>query len=452
MEKPRVIYEFGPYRLDVANYRLFRRTQEINLGPKAFDFLVVLLRHAGQTLTKAELLATVWKDAIVEENNLSVCVTKLRKVLGQEYVETVAGRGYRFAGEVKIESAPAGFRHTGEAVPPNGALPPGDLRYVTRGTDDEFGAAIQRRDSLVLVKGARQVGKSSLLARALQKARESGCAVTQIDLQGFSSDLFLTLEKLLLALGAEIAHQLHLDPPHRNWDSSLGPSVNLGRYLEREVFTKTETALVCGLDEVDRLLSYPYANDVFGLFRSWHNGRALDPAGPWSQFTLAMALATEPHLFIKDMNQSPFNIGTRLTLHDFDSSQAMELNRAYDSVLPDADLERYFTRLGGHPYLLHWALYAKAHQNLGLEELEAQAERNEGSFGEHLGRMFGLLQQDAALGEAVRTVLQGKPSLDLSDFYRLRSAGILMGDWPEVAKLRCELYASYLGKRLLRPS
>ena len=55
------------------------------------------------------------------------------------------------------------------------------------------------------------------------------------------------------------------------------------------------------MDEVDRLFAYPFASEVFGLFRSWHNERALRPYAPWRQLTLAIAYATEAHLFISEL-------------------------------------------------------------------------------------------------------------------------------------------------------
>lgn len=446
------IYEFGPFRLDAENFRLLRGSHQIKVEPRVYDFLLVLVEHAPQTATKEELLTAVWKDANVEESNLAVCVTKLRRALGPEYIETVDRRGYRLTAEVKSISGQVHIEADAEPGPPNGALIPGDPRYVIRPTDEEFCSAVQRRDSIVVVKGARQVGKSSLLARALQQARGYGYAVVQIDLQRFSLDIFLTLEKLLFSLANEITDQLNLEPPRQSWESDLGPSVNMGRFLERRILEKTNTTVVCGLDELDRLLDRPYANDFFGLVRSWHNARALAPGSPWSHFTLAMALATEPHLFIKDLNQSPFNVGTRLTLNDFDYGQVEELNctyeRIYGSSLDTGKLTHYFDILGGHPYLLQSALYAKVCKHLSLEELEQQAEHNQGPFGEHLNRMFRLLKQDTALWEGTRSVLEGKPSMDLVVFHRLRSAGVLIGNSPQDARLRCELYARYLRKRL----
>ncbi len=127
------------------------------------------------------------------------------------------------------------------------------------------------------------------------------------DLQHPSGEAFASVETLLLALGERIAAQLDLKTkPHEVWSSLLGASTNFENYLRREVLGRVSGPLLWGLDEIDRLFGFDYAGEVFGLFRSWHNLRALEPAGPWRRMTLAMAYATEAHLFITDLNQSPF--------------------------------------------------------------------------------------------------------------------------------------------------
>src|SRR5207244_2395389 len=127
------------------------------------------------------------------------------------------------------------------------------------------------------------------------------------------------------------------------WQAERGWNVNLERFLRREVLGRIGAPVVWALDEVDRLFGHPFTTEVFGLFRSWHNARSLDPAGPWRQLTLAIAYATEAHLFITDLNQSPFNVGTRLTLEDFVLGEVAELNRRYDSPLADdAAIRRFF--------------------------------------------------------------------------------------------------------------
>src|SRR5262249_14686710 len=184
--------------------------------------------------------------------------------------------------------------------------------YIVRSTDNEFKSAIARHDSIVLVKGARQVGKTSLLARGLEQAREEGAKVVLTDFQTLNSSHLESAEKLFFALAELIAQHLDLEvAPQSFWDSQRGPNMNFGRYLRREVLGKISSHIVWGLDEVDRLFSCSFGSEVFGLFRSWHNARSLDPKGPWKRLTLAIAYATEAHLFITDMNQSPFNVGAK---------------------------------------------------------------------------------------------------------------------------------------------
>jgi DNA-binding winged helix-turn-helix (wHTH) protein/Flp pilus assembly protein TadD len=96
------VYEFGPFRLVESEWQLLRRGQHVPLRPKVFQLLVAFVREAGHALTKEELLARVWPDTFVEDHNLAVHISELRKALGREhsYVETVACRGYRFVAKV----------------------------------------------------------------------------------------------------------------------------------------------------------------------------------------------------------------------------------------------------------------------------------------------------------------------------------------------------------------
>lgn len=322
--------------------------------------------------------------------------------------------------------------------------------YITRRTDEKFQAAIAKRDSIVLVKGARQIGKTSLLARGLQQARQAGGSVVLTDFQHLTATAFESVEKLLLILAEMIADQLDLQVlPHQVWSNFLSPSTNFERFLRREVLAKTSTPIVWALDEVDRLFNFSYASEIFGLFRSWHNLRALEPDGPWPRMTLALAYATEAHLFITDLNQSPFNVGTRLTLEDFSLAQITELNLRYGHPLhSEKEVQRFYQLVGGHPYLAQRGLYEIAQRELSLSALEAQADSDEGLFGDHLRRMLVSLQKDAALCEALCNLLEGQAELPLASFYRLRSAGVLVGDSVPEARPRCELYARYLRGRL----
>jgi hypothetical protein len=338
-----------------------------------------------------------------------------------------------------------------QTEPPGGAVPLDSKFYLVRPTDEQFLTAIQRHDSIVLVKGARQMGKTSLLARGLQLARQEGAKVIITDFQKLNASNLENIESLFMTLGEFIADQLDLDVyPDQVWKPRRAPSINFERYVRREVLEKISEPLVWGLDEVDRLFTCPYASEVFGLFRTWHNERAVDPNAPWGRLTLAIVYATEAHLFITDQNQSPFNVGTRLELKDFNIEQVAELNRRHDSPLKDSpEVERFFKLLGGHPYLVRRGLHEMVINNIAFTTFEAIAGSDEGPFGDHLRRILVLLARDPALSDAVRDILRGQPCPNNESFYRLRSAGVMAGESAQDVRPRCHLYDTYLKRHLL---
>jgi TolB-like protein/DNA-binding winged helix-turn-helix (wHTH) protein/Flp pilus assembly protein TadD len=104
MEKE--IYEFGPFLLDPTERTLSCDGAIVSLTPKAFETLLCLVRNQGRVLTKDELLKQIWPDTFVEEVNLAVNISAIRKALGENpqdcrFISTVPGRGYRFVGEVR---------------------------------------------------------------------------------------------------------------------------------------------------------------------------------------------------------------------------------------------------------------------------------------------------------------------------------------------------------------
>jgi predicted ATPase/DNA-binding winged helix-turn-helix (wHTH) protein len=97
---------FGRFALEPAQRRLLADGKPVPLGARAFDLLVVLVARAGQLVSKNELLTLVWSGLVVEENNLQVQISALRKLLGPNALSTIPGRGYRF--ELPVESVTGG--------------------------------------------------------------------------------------------------------------------------------------------------------------------------------------------------------------------------------------------------------------------------------------------------------------------------------------------------------
>ena len=103
----RTVYEFGDFILEGGRRRLLRRGSKdaLALTGKAFDTLLYLVEHRGETLDKDTLLRVIWPGVIVEENSLTQSISMLRQALGEvpgenRYIATVPRKGYRFVAEV----------------------------------------------------------------------------------------------------------------------------------------------------------------------------------------------------------------------------------------------------------------------------------------------------------------------------------------------------------------
>ena len=106
------VFEFRGYRLDPARRSLeTAEGQPVALRPRAFDVLHLLVRHAGEPVTKAQILAEVWSNSVVEDNTLNQVVSTLRQILGDDrrnpsFIATVTGRGYQFVAPVHVTAEP----------------------------------------------------------------------------------------------------------------------------------------------------------------------------------------------------------------------------------------------------------------------------------------------------------------------------------------------------------
>ena len=118
-----VLFEFENFRLDPANRLFTCEGKEILLPGRVFDALLLFVRKPGALITKEEMLTTVWHDSFVEESNLTVAISTLRRALNEDpqdrrYIQTVARRGYRFVAEVReVESVPRAAKSATAPLP-----------------------------------------------------------------------------------------------------------------------------------------------------------------------------------------------------------------------------------------------------------------------------------------------------------------------------------------------
>jgi DNA-binding winged helix-turn-helix (wHTH) protein len=157
MDQPtNTFYSFGPFRIDAQKRILFKDEDPVSLSPKAFDLLLALVENRGRVLVKDELMEKVWPDQIVEDANITVNMSALRKALGESpherlYIVTIPGRGYRFIADVN-ES------HNGDDLLGASSVAAGDNRQAGQSVPRIETAFPARRATLLLRRRATAVG------------------------------------------------------------------------------------------------------------------------------------------------------------------------------------------------------------------------------------------------------------------------------------------------------
>jgi predicted ATPase/DNA-binding winged helix-turn-helix (wHTH) protein len=163
------VYWFGRFELRASERKLLRQGTVVDIGDRAFDVLVALVDHRGQVVTKAQLLDLVWPDVVVEESNVQVQVSALRKCLGPDAIATIQGRGYRFTAPVEAV-APDSVE---SATPATGNLPAGRPPLVGRDQELRSLCAMVAVHRLVTVTGSGGMGKTVLSLAAAVELRDS---------------------------------------------------------------------------------------------------------------------------------------------------------------------------------------------------------------------------------------------------------------------------------------
>ena len=320
--------------------------------------------------------------------------------------------------------------------------------YIRREADARILRLIRTQGTTTVVKGARQMGKSSLLARVHAEARRIYQKSCYLDFQLLDDAILTSLDTLLRYLARRIARTFKLSVrPDDYWDEFLGPKDNLTDFIADAILSEATLPVVLVFDEADRVFHFPYRDDFFATIRGWHNLRATEDS--WNYLNLVIAHSTEPYLWIQDIHQSPFNVGAPIWLDNFDFAQVAELNARHGSPLKtDRDIQDLMHLVGGQPYLVQQAFYTLAINRWTMAQLQKVAPSETGPFADHLRGHLWLLQEHKELKSVMQRVLRDGVCEEELHFQRLKAAGLVEGTTRHALQIRCQLYEIYFNSRL----
>ena len=310
-------------------------------------------------------------------------------------------------------------------------------------------AEIQKKGSLMRLKAPKKMGKSSLILRLLHHAETLGYRTVSIDFLQTDTAIFENPQKFFKWLCINIARQLNIEPNLNDyWDDEVGNKISCTLYLETYIFPTIDSSIVLSFNELNRVFEYQnISQDFLPLIRFWYEqGRQTQI---WQKIHFILVQSTEVSVSL-NIHQSPFNIGLAIELPIFTLEQVQDLAERYQLNLKAHEIQKLTNLVGGHPYLVHLALYHLGSNLITFDDLLKTAPTLTGIYQDHLQSLWLILQQKPELALAMKRVGTATESIQLEPMiaYQLSSLGLVNLQGNDCLS-SCELYRLYFNWKLL---
>ncbi|MFM7447555.1 MAG: AAA-like domain-containing protein, partial [Leptolyngbyaceae cyanobacterium] len=237
-----------------------------------------------------------------------------------------------------------------------GSLPIQATSYVKREADTEFFDALKAGE-FCYVLNSRQMGKSSLRVRTMQRLQADGVTCAFVDLSGIGKQ-GVTPEKWYSGLvnglvsSCLLADKVNWRQWWRSQQEFFSPVQRLHLFIDEILLTEISSKIVIFIDEIDRVLSQDFSlDDFFALIRFFYNCRVDNPV--YNRLTFALLGVATPSDLITDKTQTPFNIGRAIALQGFQPHEVQPLVTGLQGIVsdPEAAIATILNWTGGQPFL-----------------------------------------------------------------------------------------------------
>ncbi|MFK8184545.1 MAG: AAA-like domain-containing protein [Phormidesmis sp.] len=326
---------------------------------------------------------------------------------------------------------------------PSGSVPMDSPYYVERIPLEKFACQeIEKPGALVRIKAPQEMGKTSMLLRVLSHANKKGYRTVSLNLEQIDKAILSDLNRFLRWLCANVSLQLQLQPKLDDyWDEDIGAKISCTLYFQDYLLAQLNEPFVLALDEVNQLFEHPQvAKDVLPLFRSWYE--EAKRLRIWQKLRLIVIHSTEIYVPLQ-LRQSPFNVGLPIQLEGFTLTQIQQLAKCYGMSWETLESQaiQLSDILGGHPALVHIALYSLHQGDTTLTQLLENSSMLTGIYHHHLQRHWATLDAQPDLKGALISVMEASEPISLEPMmnYKLSSMGLIKQIGNKVV-LGCELY------------
>lgn len=299
---------------------------------------------------------------------------------------------------------------------------------------------------LLRIKSSPKKGKTSLIKRIIKKITTPKNTVIYLNLEVIEKEKFVNIREFLLSILGHIADNLPHDYQPIPWDNQKSIILCLTEDLKR-ILSRIDGNLILVFDAVDKLFDYPAIyTDFFYMLRHWF--QQVNESEGWEKLRLIIAYNTDDYGRL-DLHRSPFNVGIIIELQDFTLDQVQTLAGRY-GVKQEA-VDRFYSLVGGHPYLLQLAFYHLVTQGKTADQLLQQIEFNGGIYEDFVLDLLESLDAQTELKDLFKLLLENPTAIATKKQFikinQLQAMGLIKHE-NNLVKIACKLYQDYFGDRL----
>jgi hypothetical protein len=318
------------------------------------------------------------------------------------------------------------------------------------------------RQMIIRIKAPENMGKNTLVKKIEDYASEKQYLTVRLDFWLPTEETFQDYSKFLQWCCDQVSEQLSIETieSSQHWNQAKGDdNAKINSFFNKQIMPKINTTiLVLFLSSLDRVFPLSFAKKFLGLLRSWQNTKT------WKNLRLVLSHSTECYIDLykdeEDSTISPFNVGVRIELEEFNYKEIKDFAKKNQIDLDDRQIKQILSEVGGHPYLIDQIFsFLKAKmktQNKDFSQvfdevvsftfLEPKFDR------QYLYELYSRLEKKAYLLDVIRNLLEKEPAKieDKKILFMLESIGLVIRDNTDREKIifRNNLYRQYFSQKL----
>lgn len=403
-----------------------------------FDLRFVRTLLGEELVTAADLAAfcldyfsTVYRQFTADMNRTTRETLLLESVPGAEIVAALCLVNPKLRPRLEERRAAAAAPVAGRNLEPARA-PYSGASYIHRPAEERKCHDILYARGLVVFYGPKLFGKTWLMQAALQTLRQDGFRTLEANVALMNQQEIHSLPEFLHWLASRLWAQIS-NTPAPSLDQFLGDPAEAFKKVLATLPANASQPLVIAIENLDLIIGTAYQDLFLGLLRALSEQAAsTNGLATLQHLRWMLCISTAPALMVKNQHQSPFNNTDPIRIAEFSHKQVTELGALYSLSVSAENYQSLRKLIGGHPYLLRVLFYESATQNVSLETLIEQASVDPyGSvFGNYLGHLRRIVEEDADLSAAMKQVLHQQAFLSSTDplhkpLLRLYRAGLI---------------------------